>query len=72
MTAVKYDNKSNIEIVHATRVCVCGAYADEPKLEKPSSFAAGRRRKQEKMRERTMQLAQRGRSKSGADKEERR
>ncbi|QBZ56522.1 hypothetical protein PoMZ_01431 [Pyricularia oryzae] len=42
VTAVKYDNKSNIEIVHATRVCVCGAYADEPKLEKPSSFAAGR------------------------------
>ncbi|TLS27740.1 hypothetical protein PpBr36_01200 [Pyricularia pennisetigena] len=62
VTAVKYDNKSNIEIIQATRTCVCGAYADEPKPEKPKSFAAARRRKQEKIRERTMQLAQRGRS----------
>ncbi|KAI6359167.1 hypothetical protein MCOR25_007138 [Pyricularia grisea] len=72
VTAVKYDNKSNIEIVHATRICVCGGYADEPKAERLGYSAAARRRKQEKKRERTMQLAQRGRRNNGAGKEERR
>ncbi|TLD27264.1 hypothetical protein PspLS_04927 [Pyricularia sp. CBS 133598] len=43
VTAVKYDNKSNIEIVQATRTCVCGAFANEPKPERPSSSTAARR-----------------------------